>query len=139
MSSDIMSEAQVKIEKYIEIGHVEESEKWPAIVEEATMMQTGVIKDLIEGASNTYSRDVIGGAFKTALRTTHRQHQADFWEIMLRVIKEHGEDKDGRNFDSTPGRNMHIKELCQRITLAAEDPRTLKLLQDDRNERYGRS
>lgn len=131
-----MFKAEQKINKYIENGFLEIEKKWPAVVDEASEALSKDIVVLIEECSSTYSKEVVAGAFKKALCMTHRYAQSEFWTIMLQVIKEHGEDKDNRNFDPEGGRNTWVKEMCQRVSLAAEDPTTLQLLKDDRAKRY---
>lgn len=83
---------------------------------------TGMMKQVIDTLSMTGIGDITQGSVTEALRTTHRYTQGEFWGTMLKVIKAYGEQE---HFDA---RNKWAVDMCKRMAMAGEDPRTEEIL-----------
>jgi len=68
---------------------------------------------------------VVDGLF-TGIINSHRYLQGEFWPVMVKVLKLIGKYGDTNSFD---GRNQFAVEMCKRMAIAGEDPRTMEVLQ----------
>ena len=76
------------------------------------------------------SLNIMGGDVQQAvldglsegLNRTHRELQSEFWKLMLKLITRYG------NLKYHDGRNKWAVDMCKRMGMAGEDPRTEEIL-----------
>lgn len=80
------------------------------------------LTDTLNTMGNDIQEAVING-FLDGLKYSHRYLQGEFWGAMLKIIKKYGETE---HFDA---RNEWAVNMCRRMAMAGEDPRTKELLE----------
>jgi len=125
MSSKFYAEAEKKAEETAKICKITDSyeiQKIKCVELENLMKEEG--RELVD------SLNIMGGDIQKAMvngllqgiNTSHRYLQGEFWGVMLKLIKAYGAS------EFHDPRNKWAVDMCKRMAMAGEDPRTEEVL-----------
>ena len=122
--SGIYYEVKEEIEKRAALLEITDHNEINEMINERIQERSiEMFRSIIETLSMTGgSGDAVKSGLQEAIRTTHRYTQGEFWSAMLKVIKAYG---DSEYHDP---RNKFAVDMCKRMAMAGEDPRTEEVL-----------
>ena len=124
--STLYHSAKAEVEKITEACEITDRIEIDKMIMERIKTKMVEVGEMLTDSLNIMDEDVHKTVVEGLLQGINRSHrylQGEFWQNMLKVINEYGNNK---HFD---GRNHYAVEMCKRMAIAGEDSRTMDVLQ----------